>query len=111
MHSDLLNRNAFVSDGRVTALIDWHCAMYGDFLYDLAWLTFWASWHPGVKAADFRASASHRYADFGLVVPDFDARMRCYELHIGLRHLVYNAWRDDGANLEGTARRTLEVIR
>ena len=53
VHSDLLNRNAFVSDGRVTALIDWHCAMYGDFLYDLAWLTFWASWHPGVKAADF----------------------------------------------------------
>lgn len=33
VHSDLLNRNVFVSDGRVSGLIDWQCAMYGDFLY------------------------------------------------------------------------------
>ena len=63
-----------------------------------------------MEAADFRASAVQHYADFGLVVPVFDARMQCYELHIGLRHLVYDAWRDDVANLEGTARRTVEVI-
>lgn len=110
VHSDLLNRNAFVSDGRVTALIDWQCAMYGDFLYDLAWLTFWAPWHPGLEAADFRATALRHYAELGLAVPHLDDRMRCYELHIGLRHLVYNAWRGDLRNLEGTARRTLEVV-
>ena len=110
LHSDLLNRNVFVSGGRVTAMIDWQCAMYGDFLHDVAWLTFWAPWHPGVAAADFRSRAFDRYCELGLAVSHFEDRMRCYEIHIGLRHLVYNAWRGDLPNLEGAARRTLEVI-
>ncbi|MDQ3657067.1 MAG: aminoglycoside phosphotransferase family protein, partial [Chloroflexota bacterium] len=38
IHSDLLNYNVLVSDRHLTGVIDWGCAMYGDFLYDLAWL-------------------------------------------------------------------------
>lgn len=110
VHSDLLNRNVFVSGGRITALIDWQCALHGDFLYDLAWLTFWAPWHPGVAAVDFRQQALDHYERMDLVVPGFDDRLRCYEVQIGLRHLIYNAWRGDPANLDATARRTMEVI-
>lgn len=110
VHSDLLNRNVFVAGGRVAALIDWQCAMYDDHLYDLAWFTFWAPWHPGVAAVDLRTRALERHRVHGLDVTGFDSRIRCYELHIGLRHLVYNAWRNDLANLEGTARRTLDVL-
>jgi len=27
-----------VDGGRISTVVDWQCAMYGDFLYDLAWL-------------------------------------------------------------------------
>jgi hygromycin-B 4-O-kinase len=111
LHSDMLNRNVFVADHRVSALIDWQCAMYGDFLYELAWFTFWAPWHAGLSGTDFRRAALARYHEIDLGVAGFEARMRCYEIHIGLRHLVYNAWRHDRTNLEATARRTLEVAR
>lgn len=50
VHSDLLNRNVFISRGRVMGVIDWQCAMFGDHLYDLAWFTFWAPWHPGIAS-------------------------------------------------------------
>ena len=48
IHMDLLNRNVLVSeDGtRIEAVFDWGCSAYGDFLYDVAWFTFWAPWHP-----------------------------------------------------------------
>jgi hygromycin-B 4-O-kinase len=108
VHSDLLNRNVFVADHRISALIDWQCAMYGDFLYDLAWFTFWAPWHPGHARVDFRRLVLEHHTAAGRELPDFAARMRCYEIHIGLRSLAYQAWRKHPA-LEATAVRTREV--
>ncbi|MBO0702990.1 MAG: aminoglycoside phosphotransferase family protein [Candidatus Dormibacteraeota bacterium] len=110
IHSDLLNRNAFVSGARVSALIDWQCAMYGDHLFELAWFTFWAPWHPGVAAAGLRDRAFAHWRAGGVDLTDFDLRVRCYEIRIGVAHLVYNAWRGDLLNLEATARRTLELL-
>ena len=110
LHSDLLNRNVFVSSGRLTALIDWQCGMYGDHVYELAWFTFWAPWHAGLAAADLGRRAHEHWRAHGVDLSDLDLRLRCYEVRIGVAHLVYNAWRRDVANLEGTARRTLEVL-
>ena len=110
IHSDLLNRNAFVSGARVAALIDWQCALYGDHLFDLAWLTFWAPWHAGLAAVRIRERAFDHWHATGVELTDFDLRLRCYEIRIGVSHLVYNAWRRDLPNLEATARRTLQVL-
>ncbi len=94
----------------MSGVFDWGCALYGDFLYDLAWLTFWAPWHPGLDALDLRAEALAHYADIGLVVDDFDARLRCYEVHIGLAHLAYHSFTQEWDHLDWTERRTLEVL-
>jgi hygromycin-B 4-O-kinase len=110
IHSDLLNRNAFVSGARITAVIDWQCAMYGDHLFELAWFTFWAPWHPGLAAAGLRDRALERWRGAGVDLAGADLRLRCYEVRIGVSHLIYNAWRRDLVNLEATARRTLEVL-
>jgi len=110
VHGDLLYGNVLVDDDRVSAVFDWQCAGYGDFLYDVAWLTFWAPWYPGLAAMDVRAEVRRHYDTIGLDVPDFDARMHCYELHIGLAHLGYHAWRREWDDLEVTARRTREVL-
>jgi hygromycin-B 4-O-kinase len=109
IHSDLLHGNVLVADDRVAAVFDWQCALYGDFLYDVAWFTFWSAWYPALAAVDFRGEVLRHYDDIGLDVPDFDERVRCYELHIGLASMTYNAFVGDWANLEWTARRVLEI--
>ena len=94
LHIDLLNRNVLVAgDGsRLVAVFDWGCSAYGDFLYEVAWFTFWAPWHAGLAAIDFRSVMRRHYDATGLDVPFFDERLRCYELHIGLTHLAYRAF-------------------
>jgi hygromycin-B 4-O-kinase len=111
IHSDLLNYNVLVADGRISAVIDWGCAMYGDFLYDFAWFEFWAPWYPAWHGIDFRSEAAHHYASIGLSVPRFEERLTCCQIHIGLAAQAYNAFKKRWDALDETARRTLEVAR
>ena len=114
VHGDLLNRNVLVApDGsRLTAVFDWACSVWGDFLYEAAWFTFWAPWHPGLAAIDFRSVIQGHYRATGVEVPRFGERLRCYELHIGLTHLAYCAFagRDREDDLQAVARRTREIL-
>ena len=113
LHRDLLNRNVLVAgDGlRLTAVFDWGCYGLGDFLYEVAWFTFWAPWHAGLAAIDFRSAILGHYQAAGLDVPRFDERLRCYELHVGLTHLAYCTFTGDpGRDLPSIARRTREIL-
>jgi hygromycin-B 4-O-kinase len=111
IHSDLLHYNVLVEGDRITGVLDWGCAMYGDFLYDLAWLCFWQPWYPAWRQIDFRAEAVQRYTAIGLEVPHFDERLRCCQLHIGLAGQAYQAYAGDWRDLQRTARRTLGVAK
>jgi hypothetical protein len=83
----------------------------GDFLYEVAWFTFWAPWHAGLAAIDFRSAILRHYQAAGLDVPRFDERLRCYELHVGLTHLAYCTFTGDpGRHLPSIARRTREIL-
>lgn len=110
-HADLLHRNVLVSEGRITGVFDWGCSIYGDFLYDLAWLCFWSSWFPAWRTIDFAGEARRHFAAIGLAVPNFDARLRCYALHIGLDGQAYSAFTGRWDELEATAQRTLALAR
>lgn len=109
IHSDLLHYNVLVADGRITAVLDWGCSLYGDFVYDLAWLIYWAPWYPAWAGIDFRAATKRHLAEIGLDVPHLDERLRCYQIHMGLDSQAYNAFRGNWAGVEATARRTLAV--
>jgi hygromycin-B 4-O-kinase len=109
IHSDLLHYNVLVEGDHLSAVFDWGCSLYGDFLYDVAWLTFWAPWYRGWDGIDFRGAAAQHYAAIGLDVPNFDARLRCYEVHIGLGSLAYMAFRDNWEHFAWTAERTLRA--
>jgi hygromycin-B 4-O-kinase len=112
IHSDLLHFNVLVADDdRISAIVDWGCAMYGDFLYDVAWFVFWAPWYPAWAGIDFRAEALRHYERTGLDVPHFEERLRCYQLHMGLDSLKYNAAMGRPDGLATVARRTLAVAR
>jgi hygromycin-B 4-O-kinase len=109
IHSDLLHYNVLVEADRITGVLDWGCGMYGDFLYDLAWLCFWQPWYPAWQRIDFRGEATRHYAAIGLDVPHFEERLRCCQLHIGLAGQAYQAYAGDWTDLQDTARHTLDV--
>ncbi|MCJ7626316.1 MAG: aminoglycoside phosphotransferase family protein [Anaerolineaceae bacterium] len=92
IHADLLHYNLLIADSKISAVIDWGCSKYGDFLYELAWFTFWSPWFPSMGGIDFRKLARRHYTEIGLDVPHFDERMKAYELHIGLDSIVYCAF-------------------
>jgi hygromycin-B 4-O-kinase len=109
IHSDLLHYNILVEADRITGVLDWGCGMYGDFLYDLAWLCFWQPWYPAWHRIDFRAEATRHYASIGLDVPHFEERLRCCQIHIGLAGQAYLAHTGNWTDLQDTAQRTLDV--
>lgn len=111
IHSDLLHFNVLVANDRVSAIVDWGCSMYGDFLYDVAWPVFWSHWYPAWQGIDFRDEAVRHFGAIGLDVPHFEQRLRCCQLHIALDSLKYNAFMERWDSLEAVASRTLVVAR
>jgi aminoglycoside phosphotransferase (APT) family kinase protein len=114
VHGDLLHGNVLVSPDalRVEAVLSWKCSVRGDFLFDAAWCSFWAPFHPGIATVDplpglLRAPAVR--AEPGALL-DAAARHHCYELRIGFTHLGWNVWTGDRAGLAATARRLAEVL-
>jgi hygromycin-B 4-O-kinase len=110
VHADLINRNVLIESGRISAVLDWGCSFYGDFLYDVAWLEFWSPWHPSIAATDIRTEARRHYASIGLDVEDLDARLRCYLIHIGLDHQAYCAFTGQLDDLVAVTERTLAYV-
>src|SRR5207237_2536794 len=109
IHRDLLNRNVLVAGDRLEAVFDWGCSMAGDFLYEVAWFTFWAPWYPALAALDFRRIVREHYETTGVDVPDFDERLVCYELYVGLEHLAYAAFTGREDDLRAVAARARQV--
>jgi hygromycin-B 4-O-kinase len=109
IHSDFMNRNVLVEDDRVSAVFDWGCAMYGDFLFDLAWIDFWAPWSPAWKGIDIVEAAIRHFDAIGLDVPQFADRLRACQIYIGLDSQGYQAFKGLWSDLEQTAARTLDV--
>jgi len=112
VHGDLLNRNVLVSTDahRIEAVFDWGCSVYGDFLYDVAWFTFWAPWFPSLEAFDVRTVFESHMKDISFDVPEFAHRLTCYELNIGLTHLAYNTVVNEPDERVRVAKRTEEVL-
>lgn len=110
LHCDLMNRNVLVDAGRITAVIDWGCARYGDHLYDLAWFEFWAPWHPNLDVALLRAELTRRWRQVGYTPDGMAERLAACYLHIGLDHLAYNAHLGNWETLAATAARMKMLV-
>ena len=93
VHGDLLHKNVLVAEdlSRINAVFSWKCSARGDALFDIAWLTFWSAWFPGIAAMDARALAPDE--------PDAALRHHCYEVHIGATHLNWYGRVDDKPNV------------
>lgn len=111
IHSDLLHVNVLVQGARICGIVDWGCAMYGDFFYDLAWLDFWSNWYPAWEGIDWVTEAERHYQDTGIVVPGMAERLRAYRVHIGLDNIRYSASKGRWDQAADVSTRVLAIAR
>lgn len=110
VHGDLINGNVLVEGDMITSVFDWGCALWGDPLYDLACLSFWAPWHVGLDAIDIRGRVLDHWAEAGVHLADVDARLRCYWLHLALENIEYNAFLGHRSDAAATSERLSHVL-
>jgi hygromycin-B 4-O-kinase len=92
VHGDFGSNNVMVAGDRVTAVLDWDHAMYGDPLFDVATARFWATWldcmAQQIKLFDERLSH----------LPNYQERVLCYALYAGFHSFLEGGeHRDDVA--------------
>lgn len=85
VHGDFGYNNILAYQGKITAVLDWLNAMYGDIVYDVAWMTFWRP--EPVFSEMFR----QYYADHGMTLDHYEDRIACYHAYIGLNALKFYA--------------------
>lgn len=115
IHGDLLHGNVLVSPDfrQVQAVLSWKCSLRGDFLYDAAWCSVWGPvFYRGIAAIDPVSGLLHDpalQADRAALV-DAAVRHHCYELQIGLTHLVSSigTWKQE--HLTATADLLAETL-
>jgi hygromycin-B 4-O-kinase len=81
VHGDFGSNNVLVKDDQITGVIDWSEAMIGDPDYDLANLLFWRPW---LDCMEQQCRYFERHEPMRLSAT---GRLRCYQLHIGLKVL------------------------
>lgn len=110
VHTDLLHFNVLAENNKISAVIDWGNAMYGDFLYDFANFTFWSPLHPTIQKIDWLEKAKQYFQEKEIELPDFEKRLRVCELHIGLAGMAWNAHTKNWEELEATTKRIAELF-
>nr|WP_276209243.1 aminoglycoside phosphotransferase family protein [Streptomyces sp. S5] len=93
IHGDLLSRNVLAGEAGITGVLDWGNALYGDPLYDAAWLLHWWPWYPGWRPGDLHAALLTHWRATGPTPAHLRERLHAYLLHIALDALAYCSYR------------------
>ena len=111
IHADLLNRNVLTSSGNITAVLDWGSSIYGDALYDVAWFTFYEPWYPHSQELHVAQRLLDDFkADPNTNTVHLEARLKCYQLDIGIGSIAYNAFKKDWKHAQEAANYTLKLL-
>lgn len=91
VHGDFHTGNMLAEAGRMTGIVDWELAMYGDFMYDVAVMHMWA---PHLQFPSAYRGAMERA---GRDIPHFKERLICYQMYRALDGLRFYAKKDDAS--------------
>lgn len=90
VHSEYGYDNVLVDNGKVTAVLDWTDAMYGDFVYDIAGMDFWPP-----EGINFPYLVYQAYTAKGLPLENYWKRLAVYKCYLGLDALRFFAKTND----------------
>ncbi|MCH8062075.1 MAG: phosphotransferase [Chloroflexi bacterium] len=104
VHADYAFGNVLAEDGKITAVLDWANSVYGDFLYDVAWLDI------GYPDADYRSLFEQYYRDRGRSMPHYAERLVCYQCYICLDSMRWYGMSGKLSDYEWMRRRILKIL-
>jgi len=105
-HGDFGSNNVLVDSDvpKITAIIDWDNASYGDPYYDIAGAYFWSTWLMCME------KTSNYWDETLSKVPNYHERILCYQLHIGLEEIYENALDGDIDTLAWCQERCRQIL-
>jgi len=111
IHSDLLYQNLLVHEHRISAVLDWGCAMIGDPLYDIAIFDFFEPWYPAFT----QTNLVQRMLDSYLAQsPDnsrnLEQRTAAYQIHLTLGNIAFCVLSDGKFDFQEHIDRLEEVL-
>ena len=93
IHGDLLYQNLLVDNAKISAVLDWGCAMIGDPLYDIAIFSFFEPWYPAFSQVKLIDKMIQSYlAQSPDNSTNFKERMLAYQIHLTLGNIAYCAY-------------------
>jgi hygromycin-B 4-O-kinase len=84
VHGDYSHNNVRSENEKITGVFDWDGSSYGDFVYDVAWMTFWMKQPEKIRATEEIFIKRN--------IPYFQERLLCYKLRIGITSLSFYAF-------------------
>jgi hygromycin-B 4-O-kinase len=85
VHGDFGSNNVLAEREHITGVVDWSEGMIGDPLYDVANILFWRTWLPCME------QQARYFEAHPLNVPNWEERILCYQLRIGLSEVIANS--------------------
>ena len=105
VHGDFGSNNVLAEGEHITGVVDWSEAMIGDPIYDVANIFFWRTWLPCME------QQARYFEAHPLNVPDWEQRILCYQLRIGLSEVFVNSLERRSKTALGAWRRCEQIIR
>ena len=104
VHGNYSLRNIIAHEEKITGVVDWLDARYGDFVYDIAGLDFW------IPELRMRERCLDYYQERMGPIPFYEERVLCYECYTALSALRFFAKKGDEQAYQWTRRRILQVL-
>jgi hygromycin-B 4-O-kinase len=83
VHSDYGWDNVLAENGKITAVLDWANALFGDFLYDVAWMDIYS------PELDLRGQFKEHFREQRVQVDHYEQRVLAYQCHISLESQMF----------------------
>ena len=100
IHSDYGWDNVLAEDGKITAVLDWANALFGDHLYDVAWMDLYS------PELDLRAQFKEHFRKEVVQVNYYEQRLMAYQCHISLESQMFCAMMNRPADYRWICNRT-----
>ena len=110
IHHDLLYRNVLVQGDKISAVLDWGNSLYGDHIYDAAWLLYCQPRYTNWPDIDLYSALLQHWEANGKIPDDLEARLLCYQIHVGLDALSYDAFKGDWKQFELNRQQTMSLV-
>ena len=103
VHGDFGSNNVLTDGKKITGVLDWDCALYGDPLFDVAGSFFWSPWLDCMRIqSEFFQRTLRNEANFAV-------RLQCYQLQCGLEEIHENALAGNQKLLNWLLNRTVQI--